>query len=123
MNERVSRAVGLGNLGSAARSCANVFGSPEPSRSSPMTTSQVRTHCCRSNAMSRGSAFRRCCIQAFVSTRITVLPRRAFGRARARCFAAELHQSLARLPREKSSQTFLDERGLRHAWMRLDDLI
>jgi hypothetical protein len=72
MNERVSRAVGLGNLGSASRSCANVFGSPEPSRSPPMTTSHVRMRCCRRNAMSRVSAFRRCCIQAFVSTRITV---------------------------------------------------
>jgi hypothetical protein len=72
MKERVSRAVGLGNLGSASRSCANVLGSPEPSRSSPMTTSHVRTRCCRRNAMSRVSDFRRCCIQAFVSTRITI---------------------------------------------------
>src|SRR3569832_1149938 len=75
MKVRVSAAAGLGSRGSASRSREKVLGIPEPSISSPITTSQVCTRCWSRNATRRESLFLRWLIQAFVSTRITGAPR------------------------------------------------
>lgn len=55
-DQRVSCAVGLG-MGSAASSRSKALGRREPSASSSVTTSHVRTRCCRRDATSTAIGF------------------------------------------------------------------
>ncbi len=83
MKPRVAAALGDGRLGNAKRSSVKVLGSPLPSRSSPMTTSHVRTCCWSKKLTSCASLERKWRIQALVSTRITSATQIAWTAVRA----------------------------------------